>query len=273
MAASISSPCRAAIPSARMGWRITPPAPMGVATGINFQPTGGGKAAITGDFVLTGEEVNPVIQALRANGIDVTAIHSHMLDEQPRLFFVHFWANDDASSLPRACARRSTRRRARRAEGVDVINIGLKGALSAKSCERPCIFISGHGHDRHLKTIRRGQFGELVRYFLRLGSARFRRSGGAGRPDGARTRQRTQMAHQGANARGHRDLPVAAWTARDPGRHLRRLSARRVLGRLGRRLGFHPAELRHRRRTGRALRLSRRPASRSRPSSMASAPP
>jgi hypothetical protein len=66
---------------------------------IGFQPTGDGKAAITGDFVVTAEEVNPMIRALRENGIEVTAIHSHMLDEQPRLFFVHFWANDDAVKL------------------------------------------------------------------------------------------------------------------------------------------------------------------------------
>lgn len=75
-----------------------PPA-MGTAIAINFQPTGGGKAAITGDFVVTAEEVNPMIRALRENGIEVTALHSHMLDEQPRLFFVHFWANDDAVKL------------------------------------------------------------------------------------------------------------------------------------------------------------------------------
>jgi hypothetical protein len=81
------------------GMAMTPPAPLGVAIGINFQPTGGGKAAITGDFVLTSDEVNPVIRALRANGIDVTALHSHMLDEQPRLFFMHFWAVDDATKL------------------------------------------------------------------------------------------------------------------------------------------------------------------------------
>ncbi len=81
--------------------QITPPGPMGVATGINFQPTGNGKAAITGDFVLIGSEVNPVIRALRSNGIEVTAVHSHMLDEQPRLFFLHFWANDDATKLAR----------------------------------------------------------------------------------------------------------------------------------------------------------------------------
>ena len=81
------------------GMPLTPAAPLGVAIGINFQPTGDGKAAITGDFVLTNDEVNPVIRALRANGIDVTAVHSHMLDEQPRLFFLHFWAVDDAMKL------------------------------------------------------------------------------------------------------------------------------------------------------------------------------
>ncbi len=77
------------------------PSSMGLATSLNFQPTGGGKAAITGDFVLLGKEVNPVIKALRAGGVSVTAIHSHMLDEQPRLFFMHFWANDDALKLAR----------------------------------------------------------------------------------------------------------------------------------------------------------------------------
>jgi hypothetical protein len=72
---------------------------MGGATAINFQPTGGGKAAITGDFVLIGTEVNDVVRTLRSNGIDVTAIHSHMLTEQPRIIFMHFWANDDAVKL------------------------------------------------------------------------------------------------------------------------------------------------------------------------------
>lgn len=75
------------------------PNSMGVATALNFQPTGDGKAAITGDFVLLAKEVNPVIKALRENGIAVTALHSHMLQEQPRLFFMHFWANDDALKL------------------------------------------------------------------------------------------------------------------------------------------------------------------------------
>jgi hypothetical protein len=72
---------------------------LGGANAINFQPTGGGKAAITGDFLVTGNEVNPLIRALRAGDIEVTAIHSHMLDEQPRMFFIHFWANDDAMKL------------------------------------------------------------------------------------------------------------------------------------------------------------------------------
>jgi hypothetical protein len=77
------------------------PPSMGTAIAINFQPTGGGNAAITGDFVLLGSEVNPVLRTLRDNGIDVTALHSHMLGDQPRLFFMHFWANDDALKLGR----------------------------------------------------------------------------------------------------------------------------------------------------------------------------
>jgi hypothetical protein len=77
---------------------VIPPS-MGVGTAVNFQPTGEGKAAISGDFVLLGREVNPVMKALREHGIDVTAIHSHMLAEEPRLFFMHFWANDDAAKL------------------------------------------------------------------------------------------------------------------------------------------------------------------------------
>ena len=88
-------------PITQEGAALTPPGPLGMATGIGFQPTGGGKAAITGDFVLAADEVNPVIKALRANGIEITALHSHMLDEQPRLFFMHFWANDDALKLAR----------------------------------------------------------------------------------------------------------------------------------------------------------------------------
>jgi hypothetical protein len=75
------------------------PDAMGSANAINFQPTGNGRAAIAGDLVLTADEVNPVLRTLRANGIEVEALHNHMLDDEPRLFFMHFWANDDAVKL------------------------------------------------------------------------------------------------------------------------------------------------------------------------------
>jgi hypothetical protein len=75
------------------------PKSMGISTAINFQPTGNGTAAITGDFVLTAGEVPQVISALRRNGITVTALHNHMLVETPRLFFMHFWAKDDVVKL------------------------------------------------------------------------------------------------------------------------------------------------------------------------------
>ena len=77
------------------------PAPMGSAIAINFQPTGFNTAAITGDFVLAAQEVNPVIGAFKEAGIEVTALHSHMLQEEPRMFFLHFWANDDTLKLAR----------------------------------------------------------------------------------------------------------------------------------------------------------------------------
>jgi hypothetical protein len=75
------------------------PGAMGTAIAINFQPTSGGKAAITGDFVALSSELNPLITALRGNGIEVTAIHNHMVGDDPRTFFIHFWANDDAIKL------------------------------------------------------------------------------------------------------------------------------------------------------------------------------
>ena len=87
-------------PATESGMQVN--TPLGGANAINFQPTGSGKAAITGDFLVTGNEVNPLIRALRAGDIEVTAIHSHMLDEQPRMFFIHFWANDDAEKLARS---------------------------------------------------------------------------------------------------------------------------------------------------------------------------
>jgi hypothetical protein len=77
------------------------PPTMGLATAINFQSTGGGRAAIIGDFVMVASEVNGVIKALRDNGIEVTSLHNHLLEDQPRLFFMHFWANADAVTLAR----------------------------------------------------------------------------------------------------------------------------------------------------------------------------
>ena len=77
------------------------PPSMGLGTAINFQPTGGAKAAISGDFVMIGAEVNAVIRTLRENNIQVVSLHNHLLTEEPRLFFMHFWANDDAIKLAR----------------------------------------------------------------------------------------------------------------------------------------------------------------------------
>ncbi|PYO93278.1 MAG: peptidase M23 [Gemmatimonadetes bacterium] len=94
---------------------VTLPPAMGVATAINFQATGAGRAAATGDFVLIASEVNPVIRALRASGIAVTALHSHLLDETPRLLFMHFWGAGDAVQLAK----------------------GLRAALDVMNIKRP----------------------------------------------------------------------------------------------------------------------------------------
>jgi hypothetical protein len=91
------------------------PPSMGLGTAINFQPSGGGRAAISGDFVLLGSEVNPVIQALRTGGVEVVSLHNHLLSEEPRLFFMHFWANDDAVKLARVLRSALDRTNSRRA--------------------------------------------------------------------------------------------------------------------------------------------------------------
>jgi Domain of Unknown Function (DUF1259) len=87
---------------------------MGVTTVMNFQPTADGKAAITGDFVLIDKEVNAVARTLRQNGVDVTALHNHALMDTPRLFYMHFWANDDpvklAGALKAALAQTNSQR-------------------------------------------------------------------------------------------------------------------------------------------------------------------
>ena len=72
---------------------------MGLATVINIQPAGQGRVAATGDFVLTAEEVAPVTAELSRRGIEITALHNHMLGETPRLFFMHFWALGPAETV------------------------------------------------------------------------------------------------------------------------------------------------------------------------------
>jgi hypothetical protein len=74
---------------------------MGLTTVFNLQPTGNGRAAINSDYVMIASEVDKVIAALRQNGIDVVELHHHLTDEEPRLLFMHFWANDDALKLAR----------------------------------------------------------------------------------------------------------------------------------------------------------------------------
>lgn len=84
---------------------IEVPPSMGLSTVMNFQPTGGGRAAINGDFVMTAGEVDRVIAALRQSDIRIVALHNHLTDEEPRLFFMHFWAHDDAITLARGLRR------------------------------------------------------------------------------------------------------------------------------------------------------------------------
>ncbi|OIJ92705.1 DUF1259 domain-containing protein [Streptomyces colonosanans] len=83
------------------GRHVLPPA-LGIATAVNFQPLGDRKAAINGDFVMTADEVNKVIRALRRGGIDIVELHNHMLNDQPRLFYLHFWATGDGTRLAKA---------------------------------------------------------------------------------------------------------------------------------------------------------------------------
>lgn len=80
---------------------VLPPA-LGITTGINFQPLGRNQAAINGDFVMTAPEIQKVIQALRKGGIAVVELHNHTLDDQPRLFYMHFWATGDGLTLAKA---------------------------------------------------------------------------------------------------------------------------------------------------------------------------
>lgn len=94
------------------------PTAMGLPTVINFQAAGGGRAATTGDFVLTADEVVPVQRALVEHGIEVTALHNHMLHEEPRLFFMHFWGVGELEHLARGLRAAVERTNSRRAEAA-----------------------------------------------------------------------------------------------------------------------------------------------------------
>lgn len=83
---------------------ILPPG-LGATTSVNFQPLGGGRAALSGDLVVIAEEVQPVLVALRRGGVELTAVHRHNPTDEPRLFFVHYWAVGDAVSLAKAIRR------------------------------------------------------------------------------------------------------------------------------------------------------------------------
>ncbi len=86
-----------------MHGRVAPPA-MGVTTAIGFQPVGDGQAAVNGDLAMTTHEVQDVIVALRGGGIAVVELHNHALDDEPRLFYLHFWAVRGGVALARTLA-------------------------------------------------------------------------------------------------------------------------------------------------------------------------
>jgi Domain of Unknown Function (DUF1259) len=119
------------------------PPSMGTAIAINFQPTGSGKAAITGDFVLLGKEVNPVLKAMRDNGIEVTALHSHMIDDSPHLFFMHFWANDDVAKLTRGLRA-----------ALDLANVKAQPTAKTGSNTGTIVFVCPYGSAKSVVAAR-----------------------------------------------------------------------------------------------------------------------
>jgi hypothetical protein len=86
------------------GTVILPPG-LGATTSVNFQPLGGGRAALSGDLVMIAKEVQPALGALRRGGVELVEVHNHNLTDEPRLFFVHYWALGDAVSLAKAIRR------------------------------------------------------------------------------------------------------------------------------------------------------------------------
>ncbi|MGW2743944.1 DUF1259 domain-containing protein [Streptomyces sp. NPDC001450] len=92
--------------------RMALPSGLGSTTSVNFQPLGGGRAALSGDLVMIADEVQPVLATLRRGGVELVEVHHHNLTDEPRLFFVHYWAVGDAVRLAEAVRR-----------AVDVTNV------------------------------------------------------------------------------------------------------------------------------------------------------
>ncbi|MCB5906868.1 DUF1259 domain-containing protein [Streptomyces pinistramenti] len=102
--------------------RLVLPAGLGATCAFNFQPVGGGRVALSGDFAMVAEEVQDVLRLLRRGGIKLVELHNHHLTETPRLFFTHFWAVGDAVELARAL--RSAVEAANVAPAVNVVPAG-----------------------------------------------------------------------------------------------------------------------------------------------------
>ena len=77
------------------------PPSMGMATALNFQTGENGKIAATGDFVLLASEVNAVASRLIRHGLQVTALHNHLVKGSPDLYFLHFWGHDTVEAVTR----------------------------------------------------------------------------------------------------------------------------------------------------------------------------
>jgi hypothetical protein len=75
-------------------------ASMGLTTWAAFSGSDA-HAAIDGDFIMSAEEVQPVLRALRDAGLHVVALHNHMMAEQPAFYFTHYWGKGPAVELAR----------------------------------------------------------------------------------------------------------------------------------------------------------------------------
>jgi hypothetical protein len=74
------------------------------ASEVVFQQLGDGRVANTGELFISPGEVEPVVRALDENGLHVTALHNHMIEDQPRMYWVHWYATGDAATLAKGVA-------------------------------------------------------------------------------------------------------------------------------------------------------------------------